>query len=143
MGKILTGSILVFFVAGMTLAGFLILNENPELIQGEKPVYNVETAKMKLDVAGHYEQFIFTLNISQGSVSIIGVNHNFFKWQLTGEFNKTVSNGKIAFSMQYIGLGTRIKPLDNLDSYFVQILLSDGNIITWKFNQEIQMDFIP
>lgn len=142
MNKIIAGGILIFFVAGMTLTGFLLLNENPELLEGEKPVYNVVKAEMKLDSRGTYEQFIFVLDVSNGSISIIGVNYNLFKWELTGEINTTKTD-KISFSINYVGLGSLLKSSSNLENYFVQILLSDGNIITWKFNQEIQMDFIP
>lgn len=144
MGKLLTGGVIILFIAGMTVTGFLLLQENPELVAGEKPKYTVSSVRMQNDtLAKQYTEFTLTLEVTQGSLSVIGVNHNFLKWELTGDLNKTVKDGNIVVNLQYTGLGSKIKFSDNVEDYFIQLLLSDGNIITWKFNSEIKLDFIP
>lgn len=143
MSKILSGGVVILFVAGLTLAGFLALNQDTLTLDiGPKPTYEVVKAEMKTDNHGVYEQFIFNMKITNGSISIVGLNHNFFKWELSGQFNESRTD-QISFTLSYVYVGTRIKENDNLSSYFIQILLSDGNILTWKFGQSIQYDFIP
>lgn len=143
MGKLLNGGVLVFFVIGLTFAGFLLLQEDNPLTFETKPKYDVKDASMSLDfTSNRFTEFVLVITVSEGSLSIIGVNTNLPRWDLTGDFNESVSNQDLIVNLQYIGLGERLDS-ENINNFYIQLFLSDGNIITWQFGSLVEWDFEP